>query len=386
MNYADCVTVLRAFRSQFGLLYMSDDVREVRVAESAGVYQLEVGLASAAAAASLAQHVPAQWSVDLNGQSILLPVIHRQTSPIRAQVAVRPGDPAAGIDLAGFGTAGWTIYLNGTLVCISNWHVLCGRGNATPIGRPILLNGARVAHLHAFEPVYFGSAINGWDYALAAYDDVSAPVEEMRRCQDGTTLLYPRKLSPNVQIGGEHGYRKVGARSPTCRSGKMVGVSDIQVSYSSADIGWFHGQLAFQKMTDPGDSGAVIVRENDNTVTGLNFAGNDDATYANALFTMGWRHLGTRIINDFEVPDFGGSLTPADAFASVMERAISSSQLLEFPSQDTPLLPPDLAVGTIVTGSGGAVVRQRIDDIRGPWLKIGGWWYYAPAHSPWIKQ
>lgn len=32
------------------------------------------------------------------------------------------------------------------------------------------------------------------------------------------------------------------------------------------------------------DSGAVIVRGSDNTITGLNFAGNDDETIANPIF------------------------------------------------------------------------------------------------------
>jgi hypothetical protein len=108
------------------------------------------------------------------------------------QVGLRAGDSCAGIDLLGHGTAGWLIYLNGVLVIVSNWHVLCGKGNDTPIGRPVLFGDLAIGSLYTFQPVTDGT--NYWDYALASINDPTAVEGGMRPCDDGTTFDSPTEL------------------------------------------------------------------------------------------------------------------------------------------------------------------------------------------------
>ena len=53
------------------------------------------------------------------------------------------------------------------------------------------------------------------------------------------------------------------------------------MKYGEGNYIHFGGQLIYSKMSDPGDSGSVSVRDYDKTVTGLVFAGNDESTIAN---------------------------------------------------------------------------------------------------------
>jgi para-nitrobenzyl esterase len=64
-------------------------------------------------------------------------------------------------------------------------------------------------------------------------------------------------------------------------------------------------------MTDAGDSGAIIVRQNNTTATGLNFAGNDSETIANPIYLAGWSRQGSiRFDGGAEIPMFSGSALP----------------------------------------------------------------------------
>jgi hypothetical protein len=53
-------------------------------------------------------------------------------------------------------------------------------------------------------------------------------------------------------------------------------------------------------MTNPGDSGCVIVRDTDNAVTGLHFGHSDDGqeSYSNPLYRIGW----VRLAGNYPVP------------------------------------------------------------------------------------
>lgn len=139
---------------------------------------------------------------------------------------VKAGDTAAGLGLSGYGTAGWNIILNGSAVCLSNWHVLCPFGNQSPLGSLIALNGVLQATLFSFQRVEITNNI--WDYALAHFDNAAAACGEMRSCEEENAYPYPQRLSPknSVKIGDGNVYSKVGARPPICRTGTLVAIGD----------------------------------------------------------------------------------------------------------------------------------------------------------------
>jgi hypothetical protein len=82
-----------------------------------------------------------------------------------------------------------------------------------------------------------------------------------------------------------------------------VGVGDFDVNYDDGPRRKLNGQLVFKPMSDPGDSGSIIVKEKDNTVVGLLFAGSKDMTLANPLYKIGWSYIGTlKLDSGAEVP------------------------------------------------------------------------------------
>lgn len=220
----------------------------------------------------------------------------------------RAGENAFGDGLVGSGTLGWNLVLDGAVVALSNWHVFCPNGNDTQLGLDVFLDGAHEADLSVFQPVR--RLGNTWDYALATYTNPALALAQMRGCDDdaGTVHPYPMALSDprSVTVGDGKKYRKVGDRSPLCRTGTLDGVGSFWVDYGAHGQSAFDNQLIFSKMSDPGDSGSVIVRLSDNTVTGLNFAGDDHETDANPLFRAGWSFLGTRrlIKGGPDIPEF----------------------------------------------------------------------------------
>src|SRR5207249_4992511 len=92
--------------------------------------------------------------------------------------------------------------------------------------------------------------------------------------------------------------------------GTLVGVGDTNTTHRSGIRNSFSSQLFFSKMTDAGDSGAVIIRESDNTVTGLNFAGNETDTVANPLFKNNWHKIGSvRFEGGSDIPMFDDTIS-----------------------------------------------------------------------------
>jgi transposase InsO family protein len=171
-------------------------------------------------------------------------------------------------------------------------HVLCALGNSTPTGTPVLLDGIGEAELFAFQPLQ--PTGNVWDFALAEFSDPDHAEGQFTACADGSVNPYPSRLTPasEVQPGANHVYTKVGAKSPTCRSGHLTGVGDVLVKYGDGNR-WFTGQLILSAMTSPGDSGSLLVHQASQTATGLVFAGDEGVrTIANPLFKIGWRSIG----------------------------------------------------------------------------------------------
>jgi hypothetical protein len=280
-------------------------------------------------------------------------------------VVCHPGDPASGDPQNYYGTLGWNFYLNHELVCLSNWHVFCKQGNETPIGASIAINGSVEATLYTFQRLYPSG--NVYDYALARYIQPDDAAGIMRACDNGQSLPYPRTLSPrnSVIAGDGRQYNKVGAREPTCRTGTLVGVIDCAVKYDDGVTRSFQSQLLFSKMTDPGDSGAIVVREDDTSVTGLNFAGSETQTIANPIFLADWHRDGViRLDNGTELPVFSGSLALWTGLVRQTEARIDS----KFRSTELQFDLPNLTSGLLYLGT--AKRRWNIVDLHLPAVPV----------------
>lgn len=427
MNYDECISILRQFEKAHALTLLDTSVTGVRVSME-GEPALEISVTTGTEVARFAQefNVPQSFQYEnQNGKQYInvrvvesdiyealeaQGVLDSETDDALVALPTRSGDPARGVGLPGIGTAGWTIFLDGVLVCLSNWHVFCPAGNNTPIGHPVEINFQNVAAVHFFYPVPQALPLNLWDLALAAYTDPTAATAQMRSCEDGVISPYPRRLTGDIRLGDGAIYRKVGMTRPICRRGRLMAVGNVSVKYGDNNIIWFHDQLIFEKMSDKGDSGSVIVREADNTVTGLNFAGTPidttgpQETIANPIFRLGWTFGGTRFINDVEIPAFES----ADQSMNSHTRMPLSSfaPFDDIPSASTPDLPAIFQIGQIflspfnLTGLPTNATRLQLLQLSGVWglfrffnllgtvppreEDIGNGWVYIPnAFGSW---
>ncbi len=274
-----------------------------------------------------------------------------------------------------YGTYGGPIMVNGVLVAISNWHVFCRSGNNSTIGEKIQIDGKTAASLYDFEPVNeFGN--NEYDIAFAEFDDPDDVEARFRECSSGSRLRFPRRLAWSVAFGEAH--YTVGARSPTCGHGKLLGVANIRVKYGSGRVIPFSNQLLFSKMSDRGDSGSLVVDEERHEAVGLIFAGDDDSSYANFLpgypgfLTRGSIDLGaTETLMSFSYQPAmreGGVLYSGNKPMSMdmpFERsgAVPSIDRESFPRE---LIDPKKRLKLLDINDNYQV---RILDVRGSWVK-----------------
>jgi hypothetical protein len=343
MQFEECVAVIYAFKSQYPNVVLSKNAHGLEVTFENGqpVVQLVVTGIIEESQLLADEIMPESFTYISNGseQTILSRVIKRGIPSAQGQM----GRPSHGVtsgkksDLTGYGTVGWNFLLNGRMTCMSNWHVFCPDGNATPYGTSIFISDTTSiwdaeiqANLSAFQNISEGG-LNTWDYALAEYIKQPDFQKEFRYCADETTKYpYPSKgLSKNVVIGDGAIYRKVGAREPVCRTGTLTSVGDATVNYGTNEkpkLIKFSNQLIFSPMCFAGDSGSIIVRTDDNTVTGLLFAGPSGSPYkdaaeaeedkskptiANPIYRIGWSFQGFFTFeNGSQVASFTGNPIP----------------------------------------------------------------------------
>jgi hypothetical protein len=232
-------------------------------------------------------------------------VVHRK-API-GKAEVRVGHTAQGENLpVGMGSVGWNIRLNSACVAVSCFHVLCTNGNNTqPNVDRVLLNGTLNAKIRCFQVLQTGQTApdNDWDLALADYNDDKDCVGYYTKCSTNgpyPTWAYPMSLAPvsgsnqpvanTTNNASMYRYHKVGAASPICASGGILKSTGARVAIRLPDGAWanFRGALVFTKMTNPGDSGCVIVRDSDDAVVGLHFGGSDIESFSNPLYRIPW--------------------------------------------------------------------------------------------------
>jgi hypothetical protein len=125
-------------------------------------------------------------------------------------------------------------------------------------------------------------------------------------------------------------------------------------------------------MTDPGDSGSMIVRVSDNTVCGLNMAGNSTETIANPFFLNNWTASGvlTRVDGQ-RFPVLTGPTNVPDLAVTASSAPSDSSTLVPLPLNDSKANvfgpPPPVGAGLLFLGVARASVDFRNRSI-GPWI------------------
>src|SRR5436190_23689519 len=100
---------------------------------------------------------------------------------------------------------------------------------------------------------------------MAAYNTPADAEIIMRSCNPDFKYDYPWRLYPHAPVTGD-GYHKVGNGPAICGAGTCLsGYALWGVDYGNNRAAMFDGQLIFTKMADAGDSGAIIIRDDDST-------------------------------------------------------------------------------------------------------------------------
>src|SRR5271166_6112155 len=135
ISFDECRAILDQFRRAHPQILMRSEVHGVKVVITEDEPALGVLVTEEPAEESLLpdERLPERFAYAFQDHTAVLPVRFIVQPVARAQVLCHPGDPASGNPANYYGTLGWNIYLNGVLVCLSNWHVFCAQGNGTPI-------------------------------------------------------------------------------------------------------------------------------------------------------------------------------------------------------------------------------------------------------------
>lgn len=224
------------------------------------------------------------------------------------------GDSIGHIDITA-GTLGAVLHQAGQPVILSNNHVLANSNDAQ-IGDPIIQPGAYdsgtypndvIAYLREYVPIDFG----GVDLpdlsdcpigrgAAAALNNVAKALGRQTRLQAVRSFAGPNVMdaaialptSPNIasteirEIGVPQGFNTVGVGEFVHKSGRTTGYTHdevlqtnvtTQVQYGAGKIAVFENQLLAGPMSQPGDSGSIVLNAN-NEIVGLLFAGSDAVT------------------------------------------------------------------------------------------------------------
>jgi hypothetical protein len=310
MTYEECQTIIDQFEKSHPNVVMSPNTHGIQVVFDGKEYVLQLVVTARLKPTFLKSDevMPKSFSYERNGKTHTI-----KTAVFESEIPqpnVLQGALASySITWVPYGTAGWHVYFPKKDIwgCLSNHHVLVDPNNPhANLDVYLGLDCRHRAQLHAF-------VLNAtWDYALARYHKPADANPHFRPCADGSRYPAPHRLAGTITIGAM--YYKVGARPPVCRTGRLRGISNRQVGpYPDGTYRYFRGQLVFEKMTDLGDSGCLMVREHDNAATGLHFSSNHTESLANPLLTIGWKYLGLiKLDGGQEIPmyDVTNSVVP----------------------------------------------------------------------------
>ena len=236
----------------------------------------------------------------------------RPGSPLSPyQAGVRLGEKAERAAGTGAGVAGWTFRLDSRTVVLTAYHVLCnGQWNSTAVGTGVkVLVGDEPIEgwLHCYQKMNVGATLNQWDLAMARVEESQAR-GRCAPCENGDSPYpYPLDLCAGVSLG--QSFHKVGMskNSNRCATGSLRKIGSCTLKFGGLPTtSTFIGQLFFSRIAEPGDSGAMVVRDNDNKVAGLIFTGDSEYTVANPLYLLPWARVsGNHVLPNGEaIPRF----------------------------------------------------------------------------------
>lgn len=208
----------------------------------------------------------------------------------------------------------------GELLILSNNHVLAnitdGTDERSKIGDPILQPGRYdggtdndvIAHLERFIPLHrsFGlptcqiaSRVNNWLNALIGLVKPQYHISVLRETGKTNMVdaalakpLEPGMISQDIfELGPIKGIKAAEPGMVIKKSGRTTGVTQskikvmdatLKISLGGTEVGVFEDQVVAGPMSEPGDSGSLILSE-DNYAVGLLFAGSNKATIMNRI-------------------------------------------------------------------------------------------------------
>ena len=224
---------------------------------------------------------------------------------------VKDGHDARRDGTAGSGTVGWCFELNGQCVGISNWHVFCGEQacSSQPGQTDVLLGGRPAKLVHVVAPV--AGQDNRLDLALAEFANPGVICGLVRDDENLPRFDVPLEVAKNVPVGSDENFRMAGDKTNSRVDQKLTRIADVDYTLGGVRH-HFVRQFVFPAgMATHGDSGAVAVRQRDNTVAGLLFAIDplSREVYANPLSELlHWEHVGITKTTFGRFPKFKGTL------------------------------------------------------------------------------
>lgn len=235
-----------------------------------------------------------------------IPVAVEEVGDIRALAFTGKYDPVtAGVSIGNknecaSGTNGAVVKKNADYYFLSNNHVFA-RQNQAAIGEDIVQPGrvdsvpqcdtafpTHVADLSQFKKITFGLLFL---FGNNRIDAAIAKIKAGTAYSCATECGYTPGANPVVAPSLGMVVKKCG-RTTMLTSGTVTGLNvTVVVSYSGGKNARFTGQLQFSDISDPGDSGSLIV-DNTNHPVALLFAGSATTTIGNPI---------TEVLNNFGV-------------------------------------------------------------------------------------
>lgn len=216
----------------------------------------------------------------------------------------RSAGDATGLNKTVNGTLGWIFFLDDQLVGMSCYHVLCEQGDCTPSLRNKRVPLADVycgsgtymeyaGMLFDYDQLMPGRRLTRlFDLALVKLEYPERFSGTMRPCTNGDVFDLPG-LGSAAHVLPRAAYRLIGNASQECQALRFRGVTNCRMDYDGVRYR-FKRQLLFgcdddKPGSEPGDSGAVIVHADSNSVVGLASQRTARYTVANPLFLKPWK-------------------------------------------------------------------------------------------------
>jgi hypothetical protein len=268
----DADRAVEAFVRKYNISFDPERIHGIQIAIKGNEPEIEVLTLEPDRVRSL---VPEDFTYPLIDEPKKIRVKVRKQEPAKAS-GVEAGRSAGYINNTAGGTAGWNVFLLNDVMCLSARHAVCDYHNASCIGQDVWLDSNIRGKVFCHQPLDYDDPTKEqvWDMAAVKYNNPADADAKMRPCQEGhdpAAHAYPTVLTPSRLVGpGSATFHIVGNAAPVCQKGKLVaaGVRRL-VPFDTGKMVLFAGQLAFEEMSQKGDSGAVIVRSNGDSVTGL---------------------------------------------------------------------------------------------------------------------